>query len=124
MVCDVVEIAAGVGLVWARRDGAGAVVAAPVATVVAVGFAVLAVGVPSALSVLTVLVPVDVAVLSSTVSAVAFVSVPFSDLPVSLLRASACACCSAVARGCMASAMAAMGNVAPTMDVHAIAQSR
>ena len=28
MVCDVVEIAAGVGLVWARRDGAGVPVAA------------------------------------------------------------------------------------------------
>jgi len=36
-------------------------------------------------------------------------------------------CCSvvarAVARGCMASAMAAMDIVAPFMDVHAIAQS-
>lgn len=77
-----VEIAAGVGLVWARRDGAGV----PVAAVV-----------PSALSVLTALVPVDVAVLSSAVSAVAFVMAPFSALPVSLLVASACACCSAVA---------------------------
>ena len=76
-----VEIAAGVGLVWARRDG----VAVSVAAVVA-----------SALSVLTALVPVDVAVLSSTVSAVAFVLVPSSALPVSLLVASACACCSAV----------------------------
>lgn len=81
-----VEIAAGVGLVWARRDGAGAVVAAPVATVV-----------PSAHSVLAVLVPGDVAVLSSTVSAVALVLVPSSALPVSLLTASACACCSVVA---------------------------
>lgn len=80
--------------------------------------------VPSALSVLTALVPVDVAVLSSTVSSVAFVLVPSSALPVSLLVAPACDCCSAVARGCMASAMAAMGNVALTMDVHAIAQSR
>ena len=68
-------------LVWARRDGAGVPVA---------------VGVPSALSVLTALVPVDVAVLSSAVSAVAFVLVPSSALPVSLLVASACACCSAV----------------------------
>lgn len=109
MVCDVVEIAAGAGLVWARRDGMGE----PVAAVV-----------PSAVSVLAALVPVDVAVLSSAVSAAAFVLAPSSALPVSLLRASACACCSAVARGCMASAMAAMGNVAPTMDVHAIAQSR
>ena len=82
MVCDVVEMASGAGLVWARRDGVGVVVAAAVA---------------SALSVLTALVPVDVAVLSSTVSSVAFVLVPSSALPVSLLVASACACCSAVA---------------------------
>lgn len=67
MVCDVVEIAAGVGLVWARRDG----VAVPVAAVV-----------PSTLSVLTALVSVDVAVLSSAVSAVAFVLVPSSALSV------------------------------------------
>lgn len=80
--------------------------------------------VPGALSVLTALVPVDVAVPSSTVSAVALVLVPSSALPVSLLVASACASCSAVDRGCMASAMAGIGNVAPTMDVHAIAQSR
>ena len=109
MVCDVAEIAAGAGLVWARRDGAGAVVAAPVAAVV-----------PSSLSVLTALAPVDVAVPSSAESAVAFVSA----LPVSPFVASACACCSADARGCMASAMAGIGIVAPTMDVHAIAQSR
>lgn len=109
MVCDVVGTASGVGLVWVRRDGA-----------VVPGV----VGVPSALSVLTALVPVDVAVLSSTVSAVAFVLAPSSALPMSLLVASACACCSAVAGGCMASAMAAMDIVAPTMDVHAIAQSR
>ncbi|WP_417403377.1 hypothetical protein [Hominenteromicrobium sp.] len=56
----------------------------------------VAVVVPAARSVLTALVPVDVAVLSSTVSAVAFVLVPSSALPVSLLVASACACCSAV----------------------------
>lgn len=104
MVCDVVEIAAGVGLVRARRDGMGVpvAVAVPVAAVV----------------------PVDVAVLFSTVSAVAFVLAPSSALPVSLFVSAACACCSAVARGWMASAMAAMGIVAPTMDVHAIAQSR
>lgn len=82
MVCDVVEIAAGVGLAWARRDGVGVVVAAAV---------------PVALSVLVALMPVDVAVLSSTVSAVAIVSVPSSALPVSLFGASDCACCSAVA---------------------------
>lgn len=87
------------------------------------GVAVVA-AVPSALSVLAALVPVDVAVLSPAVSAVAFALVPSSALPVSLLVVSACACCSAVAGGWMASAMAAMGNVAPTMDMHAIAQSR
>lgn len=75
-------IAAGVGLAWARRD----VVGVPVAAVV-----------PSALSVLTALMSVDVAVLSSMVSAVAFVLVPSSVLPVSPFVASACACCSAVA---------------------------
>ena len=103
------EIAAGVGLVWARRDGVGVLVAAVV---------------PSVLSVLTALAPVDVAALSSAVSAAAFVLVPSSALPAMLFAASACACCSAVARGCMASAMAGIGNVAPTMDVHATAQSR
>lgn len=82
MVCDVVEIASGVGLAWARRDGVGVSVAAMV---------------PSSLSVLTALVPVDAAAQSSAVSAVAFVLVPFSALPVSLFAASACACCSAVA---------------------------
>lgn len=82
------EIAAGAGLVWARRDGVGVVVAAVVPGVAAV---------PSTLSVLAALAPVDVAALSSTVSAVAFVSVPSSALPVSLFVASACACCSAVA---------------------------
>lgn len=55
MVCDVTEMASGVGFVWARRDGVGAVVAVSVAAVV-----------------------------------------PSSALPVSLLVASACACCSAV----------------------------
>lgn len=77
-----VEIAAGVGLALARRDGAGV----PVAAVV-----------PGALSVLTALAQVDVVVLSSAVSAVVFALVPFSALPVSLFTASACACCSAVA---------------------------
>lgn len=84
MDCDVVEIAAGVGLVWARRDGA----VVPVAAVV-----------PSALSVLTALVPVDVAAPFSTVSAVAFVLVPSSALPASLFGASDCACCSVVSWG-------------------------
>lgn len=106
-----VEIAAGGGVAWARRDGVGV----PVAAVALV---------PSSLSVLTALVPVDVAVLSSAESAVAFVSVTSSALPVSLFVASACACCPAVAGGWMASAMAAVGIVALTMDEHAIAQSR
>lgn len=123
MVCGVGEIALGVGLAWARRDGAGVPVAAVVPALVA-SAVLVAVVVPAALSVLTALVPVDVAVPSSTVFAVAFVSVPSSALPVSLVVAAACACCSAVGRGCMASAMAAMDIVAPTMDVHAIAQSR
>lgn len=72
------EIASGAGLAWARRDGTVVPVAA------------------SALSVLAALVPVDVAVLSSTVSAATFVLVPSSALPVSPFVASACACCSAV----------------------------
>ena len=59
------EIASGVPLVWARRDGVGVVVAEAVS---------------SALSVLAALVPVDVAVLSFAVSANAFVLVPFSAL--------------------------------------------
>lgn len=129
MVCDVVEIAAGVGLVWARREGVGVPVAAVALGVavllgVATAFVVLAAVVSSALSVLAALVPVDVAVLSSTVSAVAFVLVPLSALPVSLLVASTCACCSAVAGGCIASAMAGIGNVVLTMEVHVIAQIR
>ena len=74
MVCDVAEIAAGVELAWVRRDGVGV----PVAAVVS-----------SALSVLTTLALVDVAVLSSTVSAVVFVSVPSSALAVSPFVASA-----------------------------------
>lgn len=97
MVCDVMEIASGVGMVWARRDGAGVPVAAVVPSLVSSALSVLAALVPSALSVLAALAPVDVAVLSSTVSAVAFVLVPFSALPVSLFVASACACCSAAA---------------------------
>ena len=82
MVSAAVEIASGVPLVWARRDGAGVSVAAAVA---------------SALSVLTALVPLDVAVLSSAVSAVAFVFAPSSALPASPVEESACARCSAVA---------------------------
>lgn len=74
-------MASGVGMVWARRDGVGV----PVAAVV-----------PSSLSVLTALVSVDVAVLSSAVSAIAFVLESSSALPASPFAASACACCSAV----------------------------
>lgn len=86
MVCGVAEMSSGVPLAWARSDGVGAVVAVSVAAVVS-----------SSHSVLTALVPVDVAGLSSMVSAVAFVLVPSSDLPVSLFVASVCACCVAVA---------------------------
>lgn len=77
MVCDVVEMALGVGMAWARRDGVGVVVAAAV---------------PSALSMLTALVPVDVAVPSSTVPAAAFALVPSSALSASPFVASDCAC--------------------------------
>lgn len=87
-------MASGVGLVWARRDGVGVSVAAMVPGVAVVSVAAV---VASALSVLTALVPVDVAVLSSRVSAVAFVSVPLSGLSVSLFVSADCACCSAVA---------------------------
>ena len=78
MVCDVAEIAAGVPLAWARRDGAGVSVAAMVPGVAVVSVAAV---VASALSVLTALVPVDVGVLSSTVSAAACVLVPFQPCP-------------------------------------------
>ena len=77
MVSAAVEIASGVGVAWARRDGVGVPVA---------------VGVPSASSLLTALVPMDVAVLSSTVSAVAFVLLSSAALAVSLFVASACVC--------------------------------
>lgn len=110
MVRNVVEMVSGVGLVWARRDGVGVPVAAASAVLASAGSVWL--------------VPVDVAVLSSAVSAVAFVLASSSALPVSLFVASACACCSVVAGGWMASAMAAMGIVELTMDVHAIAQIR
>ena len=82
MVCDVAEIAAGVGLVWARRG------------VVGVPGVEVSVALASAGSAW--LVPVDAEVLFSTGSAVAFVLLPSSALPVLLLVASACDCCSAV----------------------------
>lgn len=75
------EMVSGVGVAWARRDGAGVLVAAVV---------------PSALSVLAALVSLDVSVLSSTASAVVFVLLPSSALPASLFGASDCAYCSAV----------------------------
>lgn len=83
MVCDVAGIAAGVGLAWARRDGVGVPGVAASAVLASAGSVWL--------------VAVDVAVLSSAESAVAFVLVPSSALPVPLLVASACACCVAVA---------------------------
>lgn len=104
------EMASGVGLVWVRRDGVGVPGVAASAVLASAGSVWL--------------VAVDVAVLSSAVSAVAFVLASSSALPVSLFVASACACCSVVAGGWMASAMAAMGIVELTMDVHAIAQIR
>lgn len=88
MVCDVVEIAAGVPVACVRRDGVGVAVAA---AAVLLGVAA------SAFSMLSALVSVDVAALSSAEPAVTFALVPSSALPVSLPVASACACCSAVA---------------------------
>lgn len=82
------EITSGVPLVWARRDGAGVPVASAVPGV--------AVSVVLASAGLVWLAPVDVAVPSSAESAVAFVSVPSSALPVPLFVASAFACYSAV----------------------------
>lgn len=81
-------IAAGVGAVCVRRDGVGVAVAA---AAVLLGVAA------SAFSMLSALVSVDVAALSSAEPAVTFALVPSSALPVSLPVASACACCSAVA---------------------------
>ena len=91
---------------------------------VALVAAVLLVASAPALSVLAALASVDVAALSLTAPTVWFVLVPPSAVPVSLFVASTCTCCSAVSRGAIASAMAAMGIVALTMDVHEIAQSR
>lgn len=53
-----------------------------------------------------------------------FVLESLPALPASPVVSVACAYCSAVGRGCTASAVAAMGNVALNMDVHATAQSR
>lgn len=84
-----VEIAAGAGVAWARRDGVG------VPGVAGLPGVEVSVALASAGSAW--LVPVDAAVLFSTGSAVAFVLLPSSALPVLLLVAvSACVCCSAV----------------------------
>ena len=121
MVAAAVEVALGAGLVWARRDGVG---------VGAVSVAAVSSGVAAASAVLefvglgwVVLAGVAVLLLVAVFAAGAFVLAPSSASPVPPV-ASACACCSAVSRGCTASAMAAMGIVELTMDVHAIAQSR
>lgn len=84
-----VEIAAGAGAAWVRRDGVGVVPVAAGVPGVEVSVALASAG--SAW-----LVPVDAEVLFSTGSAVAFVLLPSSALPVLLLVASACDCCSAV----------------------------
>lgn len=97
--CGVAEIAAGVGLVWVRRDGVGVVavvfpvVAGALLPVVLVALAVAPAA--SALSVLAALASVEVAALPSAASAVAFVTVPSSALLASLAVVSACARCSA-----------------------------
>ena len=134
-------MASGVPAVCVRRDGVGVllsvaavvlgvaglpgVAAAPAVLVfVGSGWVVFSGVAAPVLSVLAAPVSVDVAVLSPAVAAVAFVSVPSSALPVLVFAMPACACCPAAARGCIASAMAAMGIVELTMDVHAIAQSR
>ena len=83
-----VGIASGVGVVLALRDGAG--------VPVAVGVPGVEVSVALASAGSAWLVPVDAEVLFSTGSAVAFVLLPSSALPVLLLVASACDCCSAV----------------------------
>ena len=71
-----VGIAAGVGVVWARRDGAGVAVAAVV---------------PPSVSVWTALVSADSAVLFSTASAVAIVLAPSSALLAPPFGVSVCA---------------------------------
>lgn len=101
MVCDVAGIAAGVGAVWARRDG---VVAAAVLSGLAVLLvAAVVLGVAAAPAVLAstgavwvVFAGVSVLLLVAVFAAGTFVLEPSSALPVSLFVASACACCSAV----------------------------
>lgn len=93
-----VEIAAGVGLVWARRDGVGVVVAAVVPGVaVLLGVAAAPAVLASAGSVWVVPAGVAVLLLVAVFAAGAFVLTPSSTLPASLAVASACACWFAVA---------------------------
>lgn len=83
MVCDVVEIAAGVGVAWARRDGWGlgvAGVGVSVALVASTGVSLL----PCVSDV-------------GSLESVAFELVVSSILSVSLVAVSVCGCCSAVA---------------------------
>lgn len=82
MVCDVVEIASGVPLVWARRDGAGVPVAG-----VAVSVSLVASTGASLLPCVS-----DMGSLES----VTFELVVSSTLSVSLDAVSVCACCAAV----------------------------
>ena len=85
-----VEIAAAVGLVWARRDGVGVVVAAVVLGVPAVSVVLAFAGVAWLAS-----AGVAVLLLVAVSAAGTFVLAPSSALPVSLTVASACACCPA-----------------------------
>ena len=85
-----VEIAAGVPLVWARRDGVGVVVAAVVLGAPAVSVVLAFAGVAWLAS-----AGVAVLLLVAVSAAGTFVLAPSSALPVSLTVASACACCPA-----------------------------
>ena len=93
-----VGIAAGVGLVWARRDEVLVVAAAP-AVLDAVAVAVVLLGVAVAPGVLVpaglgwvVFAGVAVLLPVAVFATGAFMLVPSSALPVSLTVASACAC--------------------------------
>ena len=130
MVFAAVVMASGVGVVWERREGVGVAAVLSVAAVL-LAVAVVVLGVAAAPAVLVsagagwvVLVGVAVLLLVAVFAAGAFVLAPSSALPASLVAASTCACCPTVVWGRIASAMAAMGIVAQTMDVHASAQSR
>lgn len=97
MDCAAVEMASGVPAVCVRRDGVGVVVAAVVPLdVVVLSSTVSAAAFALALSVLAALVSVDVAVPFAAVSAVAFVVAPSSALPALQFEVPVCSCCSAV----------------------------